>query len=97
MTDEEFHERRLIAFRQSIATQPSLLQMGRLHLERVADEPPGRKAHPAVRRVRRRVGTAVHPDCAVALECLVVPVNGNQALRVRIALLPGAGVADGTY
>ena len=94
VADEELDERRLIALRQTVAPQPALLEMRRLHFERLPDETSGREAHPRVRRLRRRMRAAVHPDRAVSFERLVVPVNGDEPLRVRIALFPGARVAD---
>ena len=94
VADEELDQRRLIALRQSVSPQPALLEMRRLHLERLPDETSRREAHPRVRRPRRRMRTAVHPDRAVPFERLVVPVNRDEPLRVRIALLPGARVAD---
>ena len=94
VADEELHDRRLVAFRQPVAAQPALLEVGGLHLERLADEASGRKAHPGVRRVGRRVRPAVHPDRAMAFERLVVPVNGDEPLRVRVSFFPRARVAD---
>ena len=96
VTHEELDERRLIALRQSVASEPALLEMGGLHFERIADEVSGRESHPRVRRVRWRMRTSVHPDHPVTFEGLVVPVNGGKPLRVGVSLLPTAGVADGT-
>ena len=92
--DEELDQRRLIALRQAVSPQPALLEMRRLDFERLPDETSGREAHPRVRRPRRRVRTAVHPDGAVSFERLVVPVNRDQTLRVWIALFPRSRVAD---
>ena len=91
---EELDQRRLIALGKAVSSQPALLEMRRLHFERLPDETSGREAHPRVRRPRRRMRTPVHPDGAVPFERLVVPVNGDEPLRVGIALLPGARVAD---
>ena len=94
MAYEELDGGRLIALRQAVAAQPSLLDVGGLDYQRVSHKRSGRKSHPGVRRIRRRMRTAVHPDGAVSFERLVVPVNGDQPLRVRISFLPRARVAD---
>ena len=91
---EELDHRRLIALGQAVSPQPALLEMRRLDFERLSDETSGREAHPRVRRPRRRMRTAVHPDGAVSFERLVVPVNRDQPLRMGIAFFPRARVAD---
>ncbi len=94
VTNEELDERRLIAFWQAVAAKPALFEMRGLYLERLPDEASRREPHPGVRRPARRMRTSVHPDGAVAFEGLVVPVNGDQSLRVRVAFFPRARVAD---
>ena len=61
------------------------------------DEPAGRKSHPAVRRERRRMRTAVHPDRPVSFEGLVVPMDRHEAMRVRIAFFPSARIANRSH
>ena len=91
---EELDQRGLVAFRQAVSPQPSLLEVCRLHFQRLSNEPAGRKPHPRVRRPRGRMRTPVHPDRPMALERLVVPMDRHEALRVRVAFFPCSGVAD---
>src|SRR3954464_12008356 len=92
--DEELDKGRLIALRQAVSPQPALLERRGLDFESLPDETSGRKAHPGVRRPRRRVRTAVHPDGAMSFERLVVPMNRDEPLRVWIPFFPRSRVAD---
>src|SRR4029453_16882961 len=94
--NEVLDELGLIAFRKAIAAQPPLLEVSGLHFERVANKPPRRKPHPGMRRVGRRMRSPIHPDRPLALEGLVIPVDGDKPVGVRITFLPGTRVSNRT-
>ena len=90
---KELRDGRLVAFRRPVAPEPSLLEMRCVDDEGIADELAGGEATERVRCPGGWVGPAVHPDHAMAFRHLRPPVDGDEPLRVRVALFPRAEVA----
>src|ERR1043166_1587663 len=88
VTEEMLRQRRLVALGQTVAPDPALLDMCRVDREHVAFELAGREAFPRMRGELRRMRTAVHPDRPRLLVRADVVLDGDEDLRVRIALFP---------
>jgi hypothetical protein len=75
VADEALRHRRLVAERETVATDPPSFQVRGLHHQHVAVPLAGREALPGVRRELGRVRPAVHPDLPLLLLPLDVGVQ----------------------
>lgn len=83
----------LIALDQPVAANPGPFKMRRIDGQDVAFIFSGGKPHPGVLRVGGRMWTPVHPNGPISLGDLAEHLEGDEALRVRIPLLPEPEVA----
>src|SRR5207247_10584558 len=91
--DKMFHQRRLIALRYTVGTEPGAFQMRCVNREYVAFVPARGKSQPGMFRVSGRVWQPVHPYRPLRLGNLSVNADSDQPLRDRISLFPAAAVA----
>src|SRR2546426_11182846 len=77
-----------IAFGQTVAPDPALLDMRCVYRERIAFPFSCRETHEGVRSFFGRVWTAVHPDGPPLFVSADVLLDSNQALRLRILFFP---------
>ena len=90
MAGEVFVNRGRVALRHAVHAQPRALEVGRVHVQDVSGPRAGRESGPGVRRVRGRVGAAVHPDGPRLLARLRVHLDRDELLGGRIPLFPEA-------
>src|SRR3970040_1433281 len=94
MPDEPPGHRRLVRDEQTVAPNPSRLEVGGLDHEHLALPSAGRKSLPRVRGVRGRMRTAVHPDIPLLLLPLDVGVELDDGLGLLVDLCGDAEIAD---
>src|ERR1700688_2997711 len=96
MPDKMLGERGLIAFGQSVAPDPALLDMSGGDGEDVAIPLPGGESHPGVRRIRRGMRAAIHPDGAVLFIGTDVLLDGDDMLGLRVFFVPDSQLERAT-
>jgi hypothetical protein len=92
--DEPFGHRGAVAQHGAVAAHPACLEVGGTDHEDVAFPAPGGEALPGVRRIRRRVRPAVHPDVALLLLPLDVGAQPHDLLTGVVHVGRDAQVAD---
>src|SRR5579863_5073391 len=85
-------QRCLVAVTQSIAPQPSSLEVRGIYRQDAAVPLSRRKAHPGVQRGIARMRAAVHPDSSRLFVVVYVLLDGNELLRLRVSLFPNPDV-----
>src|SRR5580700_5215048 len=88
MPDEVLDESSLVAFWQSVAADPALLNMGSGDGQDVAVPFARGKSHPGVCRIGRRVVAAIHPDDAILFISADVLLYGDDVLGLGIFFDP---------
>ena len=90
VADEMLGHRGAIAAGDAVAADPAFLQVRRRDGEDVAFPLAGGEAHRRVHGVGAGVRPAVHPDRALGAPREVVDLDGDELLRVPVALFPDA-------
>ena len=90
MPDEMLGERGTVAFGQTVASNPALLDVSGRDREHVAFPRARGKALPGVHRVLRWMWAAVHPDRPGLFVRADVVLDCHELLRFGILLLPDA-------
>src|ERR1700733_4506384 len=86
------HQRRLIAFRQTVAPHPALLDVCSVNSEYIAFPLAGGETHPGVRRPGGRMRPAVHPGGTVLFVRADVVLNSNDLVGLRGPFGPESGL-----
>ena len=92
MPDEMLHQSRLIAFRQPIPSNPTLLDVRRIYSQDIAFPFAGGETHPGVRGVFGGMRPVIQPNGPSLFVRADVILDRDRSLRLRIALLPNVQV-----
>ena len=92
--DEVLGHGRAIAPGDSVTPRPAFLEMRGSDGENVALPLASGKTHGGVHRVIGRVRTAIHPDGALGGPGEVMDMDGDQVLRVAVAVFPHPDVGE---